>query len=53
MRASWSNSPAEAKEQLDAALAVDPDNAYALAALGGWNVEIVRVGGGFMARQGL
>ena len=25
-------------------LTADPDNAYALAALGGWNVEIVRVG---------
>lgn len=49
MRASWSNSPGQAKEQLDAALAIDPDNAYALAALGGWHVEIVRVGGAFMA----
>jgi len=51
MRASWSNSPAQAKEQLDAALAIDPANAYALAALGGWHVEIVRVGGAFLASK--
>jgi tetratricopeptide (TPR) repeat protein len=49
MRASWGNSPAQAKEQLDAALAADPNNPYALAALGGWHVEIVRVGGAFLA----
>jgi hypothetical protein len=49
MRASWNNSPAQAKEQLDAALAIDPANAYALAALGGWHAELVRVGGAFMA----
>jgi hypothetical protein len=49
MHASWTNSPARAKEQLDAALAADPDNPYALAALGGWNAEVVRVGGAFLA----
>ena len=49
MRASWNNSPAQAKEQLDAALAADPNNPYALAALGGWHVELVRVGGAFLA----
>jgi hypothetical protein len=49
MRASWSNSPAQAKEQLDAALAIDPADPYALAALGGWHAEMVRVGGAFMA----
>ncbi|HXL70962.1 MAG TPA: hypothetical protein VN935_06945 [Rhizomicrobium sp.] len=49
MRASWSNSPAQAKEQLDAALAADPANPYALAALGGWHAELVRVGGAFLA----
>ncbi len=27
----------------------DPDNAYALAALGGWHVEVVRAGGEFLA----
>jgi len=49
MRASWGNSPAQAKEQLDAALAADPNNPYALAALGGWHAELVRVGGAFLA----
>ena len=51
MHASWNNSPAQAKEQLDAALAADPANPYALAALGGWNAELVRVGGAYLARK--
>lgn len=51
MRASWNNSPGQAKEQLDAALAADPENPYALAALGGWNAEVVRVGGAFLANK--
>ena len=33
------------------ALRLQPDNAYALAALGGWNVEMVRTGGEFLARK--
>ncbi|HXR95258.1 MAG TPA: hypothetical protein VN718_05225 [Rhizomicrobium sp.] len=49
MRASWNNSPTQAKAQLDAALAIDSGNPYALAALGGWNAEVVRVGGAFLA----
>jgi len=40
----------QAKSELDAALAMSPNNAIALAALGGWNVEIVRNGGERMAR---
>lgn len=51
VRARLDNDPAQAKEHLDAALKVEPDNAYALAALGGWNVEIVRTGGNFLARK--
>ena len=43
--------PAQAKAALDAALAADPGNAYALAALGGWNVEIVKAGGPFLAQH--
>lgn len=43
--------PGRAKDNLDAALKSDPGNAYALAALGGWNVAIVRAGGSFLARQ--
>ncbi len=49
MRAEWNDSPGQAKHHLDEALALDPDNAYALAALGGWNVEVVRVGGEYLA----
>ena len=39
----------QAKSELDAALAINPNNAFALAALGGWNIEIVRNGGERMA----
>jgi tetratricopeptide (TPR) repeat protein len=37
--------PEQAKTNLDTALAADRDNAWALAALGAWNIEIVRGGG--------
>jgi hypothetical protein len=40
---------AVAKTQLEAALQSDPRNAFALAALGGWNIEIVRGGGALLA----
>jgi hypothetical protein len=43
--------PVKAKAALDAALAADPGNAYALAAQGGWNIEIVKAGGPFLARH--
>jgi hypothetical protein len=42
------NYPDEAKERLDKALADDPKNAWALGALGGWNIEIVRTGGAYL-----
>jgi len=42
--------PAEAKRALDAALAADPKNAWALAGLGGWNIEIVRYAGPRLAK---
>ena len=45
------NTPGEAKDELDAALKADPHNPYALAAIGGWNVEIVRAGGAYLARK--
>ena len=38
-----------AKAELDAALKNDPRHPYALAALGGWNIEIVRGGGALLA----
>ena len=40
----------EAKRELDAALATDPDNPWALAAMGSWHIEIVRSGGATLAR---
>ena len=43
--------PAQAKAALDAALAAAPANPYVLAALGGWNVEIVKAGGPFLAQH--
>ncbi len=45
VRARLEDDPGKAKAELDAALKAEPDNAYALAALGGWNIEIVRAGG--------
>jgi hypothetical protein len=49
VRARLDNDPAQAKEHLDAALKAQSDNAYALAALGGWHVEVVKTGGDFLA----
>lgn len=43
--------PSKAKTDLDAAIAADPSNAQAWAALGGWNLEIVRKGGAAMAHM--
>jgi tetratricopeptide (TPR) repeat protein len=40
----------EAKRELDAALAADPNDPWALAALGSWHIEIVRSAGPTLAR---
>lgn len=42
--------PEMAKHAIDHALADDPNDAWSLAALGGWHFEIVRNGGSFIAR---
>lgn len=42
--------PGKAKKQIDAALALAPDNPLVLAGLGGWNIEVVRVGGGLFGQ---
>ncbi|HEY5347550.1 MAG TPA: hypothetical protein VIJ72_05115 [Rhizomicrobium sp.] len=39
------NAPARARHELDVALRLEPQNPLALAALGGWNIEVVRAGG--------
>jgi hypothetical protein len=49
IRAKLRGAPGEAKAALDAALKDDPANPYALAAMGGWNMEIVHVGGAYLA----
>lgn len=43
------NYPGKAKDELDRALALAPKNAWALGALGGWHIEIVRTGGSYLA----
>lgn len=40
----------QAKRELDAALAIDPNDPWALAALGSWHIEIVRAAGPTLAR---
>lgn len=40
----------KAKQHIDAALAIDPGNPWAWAALGNWNVEIAQDGGAALAR---
>jgi len=49
-RAQMRGLPREAKTALEAAVADDPANPYAVSALGGWHIEVVKSGGPFMAR---
>lgn len=50
VRATVEHYPEMAKQAIDHALADDPNDAWSLAALGGWHLEIVRNGGSFLAR---
>lgn len=50
MRARLRDLPEQAKAALDAAVAADPADPYAVSALGGWHVEVVKGGGSFLAR---
>ena len=50
VRARLRDAPGQSKIALDAALASEPKNAFAVSALGGWNIEIVRGGGSYLAR---
>ena len=50
VRARLKDFPAQSRAALDEAVGDDPKNAYAVSALGGWNIEIVRGGGATMAR---
>jgi len=51
VRARLANYPEESRSNLEAALAIDPHNALALMAMGGWNIEIVHSGGAMMANM--
>jgi tetratricopeptide (TPR) repeat protein len=50
VRATLEHYPEMAKQAIDHALTDDPNDAFGLAALGGWHFEIVRNGGSFIAR---
>jgi hypothetical protein len=50
VRARLRDLPGQAKVALDAAVADDPADAYAVSALGGWHLEVVKGGGPFLAR---
>ena len=50
LRAQLSHIPEQAKEALDRALAVGPNDDWALAATGAWHIEVVRNGGTMLAR---
>jgi hypothetical protein len=45
-RAFFLNIPARARRYLDAALAIDPDNPWALSTSAAWRIEVARRGGG-------
>ena len=50
VRARLRDAPGQSKTALDAAVAADPRNPFAVSALGGWHIEIVRGGGAYLAR---
>jgi hypothetical protein len=51
VKARLRNTPAQSKAALDIAVQDDPRNPYAVSALGGWHIEVVRGGGAFLARN--
>ena len=51
VRARLQDAPGQSKAALDMAVADDPRNAFAVSALGGWNMEVVRGGGAYLARM--
>ena len=50
LRARFARYPEQAKEAIDRALGVAPNDSWSLAAAGTWNIEVVRNGGSFLAR---
>lgn len=51
LQARWHDLPEQAKLALDAAVQDDPKNPFAVSALGGWNIEVVRGGGAYLAQM--
>jgi tetratricopeptide (TPR) repeat protein len=51
IRAQLARYPDIAKDALDKALSVAPDDAWSLASTGAWHIEVVRGGGSFLARS--
>jgi tetratricopeptide (TPR) repeat protein len=50
VKARLKNSPAQSRAALDTAVLDDPQNPFAVSALGGWHIEVVRGGGAYLAR---
>ncbi len=50
IKARLKGAPAQSKAALDIAVADDPNNPFAVSALGGWHIEVVRGGGAVLAR---
>ena len=51
IRARLKDTPNQSKVALNTAFLADNSNAYAISALGGWHIEIVRAGGAFLANH--
>lgn len=49
IKARLADTPAQSKAALDQAVKDEPGNAFAVSALGGWHIEVVRGGGSFLA----
>ena len=45
MKARLKDMPAQSRTALETAVTDDPGNAFAVSALGGWHIEVVRGGG--------
>jgi hypothetical protein len=50
LRARFARYPEQAKEAIDRALAIAPNDSWSLAAAGTWHIEVVRNGGSLLAR---
>jgi len=50
VKARLKNMPAQSRTALDQAVKDEPGNAFAVSALGGWHIEVVRGGGATLAR---